>query len=44
MLKELRSDYPNISDIAAHSDIAPGRKTDPGKCFDWKKVDFIVCS
>lgn len=24
-----------ISSIAGHSDIAPGRKTDPGACFDW---------
>lgn len=26
--------YP-IKDIAGHSGIAPGRKTDPGPCFDW---------
>ncbi|MBI1396609.1 MAG: 1,6-anhydro-N-acetylmuramyl-L-alanine amidase AmpD [Betaproteobacteria bacterium] len=30
----LRHIYP-ISDIVGHSDVAPGRKTDPGPCFDW---------
>jgi AmpD protein len=32
--------YPAISarEIAAHSDISPGRKTDPGPAFDWLRL------
>lgn len=33
----LRSRIP-LRDIAAHSDIAPGRKTDPGAGFDWPRL------
>ena len=36
-LKVLKSSYP-ITDIVGHSDIAPGRKTDPGEAFDWSKL------
>ena len=32
--------YYDIKDIVGHSDIAPGRKTDPGTSFNWKKIEF----
>ena len=37
LLKQLRSTLP-LRDICAHSDIAPGRKTDPGARFDWPRL------
>lgn len=38
----LRAVYP-IRGIAGHSDIAPGRKTDPGAYFDWVRYLVGLC-
>jgi AmpD protein len=36
--------YPGLSParLAGHSDIAPGRKTDPGTGFDWEKLHRLL--
>lgn len=38
LLALLRASY-GIEAVVGHSDISPGRKTDPGPSFDWSMVD-----
>ena len=38
ILKSLKSVYP-IQAVVGHSDIAPGRKTDPGDAFKWDEIE-----
>jgi AmpD protein len=40
VLAALRASYPQLTDVAGHSDVAPGRKTDPGTAFDWQRVSW----
>ena len=41
LLRRLARRYPGC-DIAGHSDIAPGRKSDPGPFFDWARLDAHI--
>jgi AmpD protein len=41
LVRALRRRYAAL-DLAGHSDIAPGRKTDPGAAFDWPRLRRLV--
>ncbi len=44
LILELRQNYPDIDKnaITGHSDIAPGRKTDPGPAFNWGHLQQLI--
>ena len=44
LVAALQRSYPSLAEgwIAGHSDIAPGRKTDPGMAFDWQRLEQAI--
>jgi AmpD protein len=44
IINELLVRYKHLSStrIVSHSDIAPGRKSDPGPLFDWKRLKTMI--
>ena len=44
LITAVRNQYPAIEHdaIVGHSDIAPGRKTDPGSAFDWLRLKQLL--
>lgn len=43
LILAIEATYPRTRQhLAGHSDIAPGRKTDPGEFFEWQKIRHLI--
>ncbi len=42
LLAALKRRHPTLSAAVGHSDVAPGRKTDPGPHFDWARLAALA--
>jgi N-acetyl-anhydromuramoyl-L-alanine amidase len=44
VIRALRHAYPSLrgAEVVGHSDISPGRKTDPGASFDWPRLRRLL--
>tara|TARA_Y100001968_G_scaffold293615_1_gene299657 strand:- start:154 stop:684 length:531 start_codon:yes stop_codon:yes gene_type:complete len=41
VIKAIFKEYGSLA-VRGHSDISPGRKTDPGLCFDWSRISSAM--
>jgi len=46
LIAALRNALPSLADapVVGHSEVSPGRKTDPGPCFDWARLRHMVAA